>query len=153
MIDRERVEKVIGLLKDSSAMELAIREDGVYVRARRAPVAVAAAPVPAEAVADAPAMDSGDASAVIPPTPRDDETIVQARLVGRFYSGKGPGQPPIVNIGDAADEGVPLATIEALGKMTVVTAPETGEVIEIIAEDGQAVHFGTPLIKLRRKRR
>lgn len=152
MIDRDRVEQVIGMLKGSSAMELAIRDAEMFVRVRRAPVtaAIAAPGLPASPAARADAAPHG---AVIEPGPQDDEVIVKARLVGRFYSGKGSGQPPLVNIGDAAAEGGPLATIEALGKSTLVVAPEPGEVIEIIAEDGQAVHFGTPLVKLRRKRR
>ncbi len=151
MIDRERVEQLIALLKGSSAMELAVREDGTYVRVRRAP-----------AVMSTVAGDAGREPAAQPATAGlseaagdfgapDTDITVTARLVGRFFYGKGAGQPPLVNIGDSVEEGAPVATIEALGKITGVLAPEAGDVIEYLAEDGEAVGYGTPLMRLRRE--
>ncbi|MBP8951215.1 MAG: hypothetical protein KBI47_02415 [Armatimonadetes bacterium] len=151
MIDRERVEQVIAMLKNSSAMELAVREEGLYIRVRRAPVVAptvhAGSAHAARGVTEAvPVADAGGAVA-------PDDLVVKARLVGRFYRGKGPGQPPLVNIGDTVQADAPIATIEALGKITVVPAPEAGDVIEHLAEDGQSVEWGTPLIRIRTKQR
>ena len=151
MIDRERVEQVIAMLKNSSALELSVREEGLYIRVRRAPVAPAIAPAASHPAsqgvseAGSAASDSGFAA--------PDDLVVRARLVGRFFRGKGPGQPPMVNIGDSVQADMPIATIEALGKSTAVPAPDAGDVIEHLAEDGQSVEFGTPLIRLRTRQR
>ncbi|NSW56636.1 MAG: hypothetical protein HPY44_11510 [Armatimonadetes bacterium] len=152
MIDRERVEQVIAMLKNSSAMELAVREEGLYIRVRRAPVVSPTVHVPAPSRGDQGSIEAASV-ADAPKAAAPDDLVVRARLVGRFYRGKGPGQPPLVNIGDTVQADAPIATIEALGKITVVPAPEAGDVIEHLAEDGQSVEWGTPLIRIRTKQR
>ena len=141
-MDRERVTQLVSLLKSSTSLELAVREGDSYVRVRRAPVA---GPASASRAASA-AMAAADGSAGA----GTDDLIVRAKLVGRFYHGKGPGKPPMVNVGDrvAADDLV--ATIEALGKLTGVPCPEAGDVVEVLAEDGQAVQYGAALIRVKR---
>jgi len=146
MIDRERVREIVELLKNSSSVELALRDGDTYVRARRMPK-VAGRAEGAEAAARAPdALPEPDASA---PAPGD--VIIAARLVGRFYHGKGAGQPPVVKIGDGVEVDQIVATIEALGKITGVASPEAGDVIEFLADDGRPVGYGTPLIRLRKR--
>jgi acetyl-CoA carboxylase biotin carboxyl carrier protein len=141
-MDRERVRELVALLKSSTSMELAVREGDSYIRVRRAPVAVAHAPQrPAAAGA---AAETGGAG------PATDDLIVRARLVGRFYRGKGPGKPPLVNVGDKVAAEDVVATIEALGKLTGVPCPEAGDVVEVLAEDGQAVAYGAPLLRVKR---
>jgi biotin carboxyl carrier protein len=140
-MNRERVQQVIAMLKASGSAELSVRDGDLYIRVRRAPKASAPAPI-------APAAAPGSLP-VAAPTPTED-TIIRARLVGRFYHGKGLGQPPLVRVGDRVKEGQVIATIEALGKITGVPATVAGEVIEFLAEDGAAVGYGTPLIRLKR---
>lgn len=144
MMDRELVTRVIGLLKESGALELAVREGDGYVRARRAgPARLAHAPDPSPRTAVTPPVVEE------PPALPPGDAVVAARLVGRFYHGKGPGQPPLVKIGDDVHAGQTIGTIEALGKLTTVIAPADGVVIQFETRDGQAVHYGTELIRLR----
>jgi len=143
MIDRERIRQIVGLLKSSSSAELAIKEGGLYVRVRRGPSAPTR-PVAASTPAAAVGARRHDATSV-----PEGDILVTAKLVGRFYRGKGPGQPPLVTIGDDVGTGQIIATIEALGKLTGVPAPADGNVLEVAAEDGAAVGYGTPLIRLR----
>lgn len=140
-MDRERVQQVIAMLKASSSAELAVRDGDLYIRVRRA------ARVAAPAVAAAP-TGAGAALAAAPAL--TDDVVIRARLVGRYYHGKGLGQPPIVRVGDRVDDGQVIATIEALGKVTGVPATAAGEIIEFLTEDGAAVGFGMPLLRLKR---
>jgi len=143
MIDRDRIRQLIAMLRSSTSVELAVREGDSYVRVRRAPVAPVAPPRPL-----APSLQAQPADAAAPAPTGD--VIVRARLVGRFYRGKGPGQPPLVNVGDSVDADQVIATIEALGKLTGVPCPEAGDVVAILAHDGQAVQYGAELIRVRR---
>jgi acetyl-CoA carboxylase biotin carboxyl carrier protein len=144
MIDRERIREIIGLLKSSSSAELAVREGDFFVRVRRAPTAPARpAPVDPAATIGGPRRHDATATA-------NGDPVVTAKLVGRFYRGKGPGQPALVSIGDDVETGQIIATIEALGKLTGVPAPVSGSVLEVLAEDGAAVGYGTPLLVIRR---
>ncbi len=143
MIDRDRVQQVIGLLKQSSAMELAVREGASFIRVRRTPP-------PAPVVAGSgPGEVTPATGASAPATAPTGDCVVRARLVGRLYHGKGAGQPPIVKIGDRVAHDQVIATIEALGKLTGVPAPAAGIVIEFLTEDGTPVQYGAPLIRLK----
>lgn len=144
-MNRERIEQLIALLKRSTSTELAVREGDDYVRVRRAPMVPPAPAAPAVVAASV----SAGAAAQVPTAPPDGEVTVCSKLVGRFYRGKGPGQPPLVNIGDRVEAGQIIATLEALGKLTAVPAPQTGDVVQVIAQDGQAVHYGAPLLRIK----
>ena len=144
MIDRDRVRQLLALLRESGSLELSVREGSRHIRIRRSGAPSMAAPAVEPPAQQEQGWDAevARASAV--------DVVVSSKLVGRFYTGKGPGQPPIVRIGDYVESGQTVATIEALGKMTTVTAPEAGRVIEILCEDGQPVGYGTPLLRLQR---
>jgi acetyl-CoA carboxylase biotin carboxyl carrier protein len=141
-MDRERIQQVIALLKGSASVELSVREGDTLVRVRRMPLAPPPAAVPAAGSAAGEPREAG--------APLAGDVLTTARLVGRFYHGKAPGQPPLVKIGDRVTEDQIIGTVEALGKYTGVTAPATGDVIEYMAEDGQAVNYGAALIRLRK---
>lgn len=141
-MDRERIAQVIALLKDSTSVELSLREGESLIRVRRTPQA----PAPIVPVAEKSATEAMRETGA----PLAGDVMTTARLVGHFYHGKAPGQPALVKIGDRVEEGQIIGTVEALGKYTSVMATATGDVIEFMAEDGQAVQFGAPLIRLRR---
>jgi acetyl-CoA carboxylase biotin carboxyl carrier protein len=147
-MDRERIGQVIALLKSSTSVELSVEEGDTLIRVRRLPQPPAA--FTATAPAGASSGPSAAGSAPVPGGATAGDVIVRARLVGRFYHGKGAGQPPIVRIGDRVEEDQVVATLEALGKLTGVPAPEAGDVIELLTEDGKSVEYGAPLMRLRR---
>ena len=76
-------------------------------------------------------------------------TAIRANLVGVFYRGKGAEAQPLVEVGDCVEEGQVVGTIEALRRLTEVVSPTAGEVVELVADDGQPVQYGQPLMLLR----
>jgi len=75
------------------------------------------------------------------------ETL-KAATVGVFYSSPSPGSPPFVAEGDEISTGQQIAIIEAMKLMLPVEADKAGRVAEVLVEDGDAVEFGQPLIRL-----
>jgi acetyl-CoA carboxylase biotin carboxyl carrier protein len=139
-MNRERILKLNEMLKASGAAELEVREGDERIRLMRAPE-------PAQADVNA---DSGAANAVAAePDPLKDATIVSAHIVGLFHRGSGPGEKPLVEPGDEVSEGQCIGTIEALRNFTEVTCPIDGTVVGVVAEDGQSVQFGDPLLAIR----
>ena len=57
-----------------------------------------------------------------------------------------PGTPPFVKVGDTVTQGQTLLIIEAMKTMNPIPAPKAGVVRAIMAEDGQPVEFGEPLV-------
>lgn len=140
-MDRERIENLLEILKSSTAQEIAVREGDQYIRLRReAPVAGSGAEDSAEAAA--PGVPGPVPPGEAPPV------LVTARLVGLFHRGEQPDGEPLVEVGDRVTEGQRIATIESLRQLTGVTAPVNGTVLEIAAEENQAVEYGHVLLVL-----
>lgn len=142
-LDRDAVRRVIGLLKQSAAEELAIQDGETYVRAKRTGGGTAA---PAEAGPETEA-EPGAEPVVVQPEPH--LHTVKAGLVGLFHRGRGPDTEPLVAVGDRVTEGQVIGTIEALRKLTDVVCDAEGELVEVLQEDGQPVEYGQPLFSLR----
>jgi acetyl-CoA carboxylase biotin carboxyl carrier protein len=99
--------------------------------------------------ADAPALVGLPApSAVSPPTPADDEAVVTSPMVGTFYASASPGTPPFVQVGDRVEIGQTVGIVEAMKIMNEIVAERAGFVAAILVENGQAVQYGSPLIRL-----
>ncbi|HEY3398594.1 MAG TPA: biotin/lipoyl-containing protein [Armatimonadota bacterium] len=147
-MDRERILSLLGILKESSALELSVKEGDLYVRLRRPALPVAAAPVREETEANGlPAISLG--MAIATPEVAEGAVAVTARLVGFFHRGNGPDSEPLVALGDQVKAGQTIGTIESLRQITAVTAPGAGTVAEIVAEEHQPVQFGDLLFVLR----
>ena len=80
----------------------------------------------------------------------DDAELVTAPMVGTYYTASSPDEAPFVTVGQKVSKGDVLCIIEAMKMMSEITAQYDGVVVEILAENGQAVGFGAPLLRLRR---
>lgn len=74
--------------------------------------------------------------------------MVEAPLVGTFYSGPSPEDAPFVSVGSRVKKGDVVGIIEAMKLMNEITAPCDGTVEMIQAENGQMVEFGQVLMRI-----
>ena len=93
-------------------------------------------------VQEPPASETDSAPAVQP----ENRVPVLSPVVGVFYSAPSPGAPAFVQVGDRVQKGQTLCIVEAMKMMNEIAAEQDGIVAEIVAEDGQLVEYGTPLI-------
>ncbi len=86
-----------------------------------------------------------------PPEPKDTQkgVDVTAMMVGTFYAAPAPGEPPFVRVGDRVQAGQTLGIVEAMKTMNEVEAPVSGEIMEILVENGQPIEFGQVLMRLK----
>lgn len=152
-IDREAVERVIGLLADSDAAEIEIEDGDLFVRVARGEACpeppAAPEPVPAEEV-----MQTVEPPLATEPAPASEIDgpaleYVTAGLVGLFHRGGEPDGDPMVEVGDEVREGQVVASIEALRKFTDVVSNCGGTVEEFFVEDGEVVQYGDRLFAIR----
>lgn len=73
---------------------------------------------------------------------------VTSPMVGTHYSCPGPDQPAFVKVGDKVDENTVVCIVEAMKVMNEVKAGMSGTVAEILADNAQAVEFGTRLLRI-----
>ncbi|AIQ69980.1 acetyl-CoA carboxylase biotin carboxyl carrier protein [Paenibacillus graminis] len=66
-------------------------------------------------------------------------------MVGTFYSAASPETPSFVNVGDRVSEKSTVCIIEAMKLMNELEAEVRGEIVSVLAENGQLVEYGQPL--------
>ena len=109
-----------------------------------APAAAPAAPV---AAAPAPAASTGSSSPAAPAAPAAPvgETI-DAPMIGVFYRRPAPGAEVFAQPGDRVEADTTIGIIEIMKLMNPIAAGKAGVLGEFLAQDAQAVEFGTPLV-------
>lgn len=71
---------------------------------------------------------------------------VTSPMTGIFYGSPSPGSPAFVKVGDTVTAGAVVGLIEAMKVFNEITATTTGTVTKIVAESGQLVNPGDPLL-------
>lgn len=74
--------------------------------------------------------------------------IIKSPMVGTFYLKPSPAAEPYIEIGKEVKKGDVLCVIEAMKLMNEIEAEYTGKVTEILVKDGEAVEYGTPLLRI-----
>ncbi|RKD33910.1 acetyl-CoA carboxylase biotin carboxyl carrier protein [Thermohalobacter berrensis] len=75
---------------------------------------------------------------------------VTSPIVGTFYAAPSPDSEPYVKVGDKVKEGQTLCIIEAMKIMNEIESEASGEIVEILVKNEEAVEYGQPLMKIRR---
>ena len=83
------------------------------------------------------------------PGSRSDLVEVTAPMVGTFYRAPGPEEPPFVEIGSRISVGQAVCILEAMKLMNELESEVSGEVIEILVENGTPVEFGQVLMRIK----
>ena len=104
-----------------------------------APVTAAAAPAAATPASPPPAATAT----------RSDLLEITAPMVGTFYRAPAPGEPPFIEVGNRIDVGQTVCILEAMKLMNELEAEVSGEVVEILVDNGTPVEFGQVLMRVR----
>lgn len=170
----EELRDLLVVLNQTEIAELTLKEGEFELTVRKAvaatggagvavtPATLVGAGVPAPIAPPvvhppAPAAPSPEAIAAPPPAPpaappaREDPNLVAvlSPMVGTFYRAPAPGEAPFVKVGDRIQMGQTVCIIEAMKLMNELEAEVSGEVVEILAENGQPVEFDQPLMRVR----
>jgi acetyl-CoA carboxylase biotin carboxyl carrier protein len=88
-----------------------------------------------------------------PPPPaaaaRSDLQAISAPMVGTFYRSPAPGDPAFVEVGSRITAGQPVCILEAMKLMNELESEISGEVVEILVENGTPVEFGQVLMRIK----
>jgi acetyl-CoA carboxylase biotin carboxyl carrier protein len=69
-------------------------------------------------------------------------------IVGTFYRASSPGDPPFVEVSDRVKSGQTVCIIEAMKVMNEIDSEVSGQVIEILVQNGEPVEYGQPLMRI-----
>ena len=156
-LDHDQLHKLLALLGDSDIQELKLEGDDFRLEVRRnlpgvapqvvqvpavaQPAATAAAPAPLAAAPSAPPPAA--------PAVRSDLLEITAPMVATFYRAPAPGEAPFVEVGTRISSGQTVCILEAMKLMNELEAEVSGEVVEILVENGTPVEFGQVLMRVK----
>ncbi|WAH39003.1 acetyl-CoA carboxylase biotin carboxyl carrier protein [Alicyclobacillus dauci] len=156
------IRELIRLLDETSLSEIHLESEDVKLHLKKpepehtvtyaAPVQAAPAVAPQPVVQAAPAA-SGQAPAVTnerPAAANDEGThVIVSPMVGTFYRSPSPDAPSFTEVGSVVNSKTVVCIVEAMKLMNEIEAEVNGEVVEVLAENGQLVEYGQPLFKIR----
>ncbi|AFZ02068.1 biotin carboxyl carrier protein [Calothrix sp. PCC 6303] len=84
-----------------------------------------------------------------PPSAMDSKLVeVTSPMVGTFYRAPAPGEAPFIEIGGRIRKGDAVCIIEAMKLMNEIEAEVSGQVMEILVQNGEPVEYGQPLMRV-----
>ena len=79
----------------------------------------------------------------------DNYETINAPMVGTFYKSPSPEEDAYVQVGDKVSNDSTVCILEAMKLFNEIQAETSGEIVEILVEDGQMVEYGQPLFKVK----
>jgi len=158
-LDVDTLRSLIKLMADNGLNELELEEEGKRIHLRRgderhAPMVMPQLHAPAApafslgsgggapaAPAAAPAAKAGG----LPPGVKE----IKSPMVGTFYRSPSPDAASFVEVGDKVQEDTVLCIIEAMKVMNEIKAEMKGEIVKVLAANGEAVEYGEPLFHVK----
>jgi acetyl-CoA carboxylase biotin carboxyl carrier protein len=143
------VAEIMRLLDESRFDRLSLEMDGVKLELERGATTARKAPAPRAE----PAKESSK-PAPKPAASKDREPgllEVVAPLLGTYYRAPKPGEPPFVEVGDTVEDDTVIGIVEVMKLMNSVRSGVAGEIVEILATNGELVEHGEVLMLVRPK--
>jgi acetyl-CoA carboxylase biotin carboxyl carrier protein len=166
-VDLGQLERLLSFMSEHGLEEFEYAHGDLRIRLKKAITPPSTAPsralpasseivVPGTTAQAAPAASEAASTAASEPftpapqaSPADDLHVIKSPIVGTFYAGPNPEAGPFVKVGDTVEAGQTVCIIEAMKLMNEIEAEISGEVAQILVENGQPVEYGEPLFALR----
>ena len=96
------------------------------------------------------ASDTGNGGQANAVSPAKDSKFVEiySPMVGTFYRAPAPGESAFVEVGDRIRKSDTVCIIEAMKLMNEIEAELSGQVMEILVENGASVEYGQALMRI-----
>jgi acetyl-CoA carboxylase biotin carboxyl carrier protein len=153
--DLNQVRELLAMLNQTDIEELSLKSSDFELTIRKgihAPTTAVAATAGVPAITAVAAETVMLSAASAPPNVIDKNWVeVTSPMVGTFYRASGPDEAAFIEVGDTMRLGQTICIIEAMKLMNELEAEVTGEVMEILVENGKPIEFGQPLMRVKPK--
>jgi len=141
-----QIHDLASALRNTDVGELDLTEDGVriYIKRQLEPTILAPrAPRPNTR------RDAADFQEEEPAPPPDPGAAILAPLTGMFYTAASPSAPNFTAVGETVQAGQVVCIVEAMKVFNEIKSEISGVVSAIVAQNGQLVQRGDPLIRVK----
>lgn len=160
MLKVQEIREIIKLIDQSSIQKFTFEADGGKIKLEKnAGTVVVAEAAPAVAVAPAAPVAAAPAAAPVAPAAAPAPTAevaedaslykVTSPMVGTYYQASSPDAPAYVQKGDKVTAESIVCIVEAMKLFNEIEAEVSGEIVEVLVQDGQLVEYGQPLFLVR----
>ncbi|MCM3224530.1 acetyl-CoA carboxylase biotin carboxyl carrier protein [Terribacillus saccharophilus] len=156
MLKLEELKELITLIDQSSIDEFDYETEGekVSLRKNKEVVQVAATPAPVQPAVSAPqapvsAAQPEPAAQAPEAAAKNYDYEITSLMVGTFYSKPNPDSDDFVSIGERVEKDTVVCIVEAMKLFNEITADVTGEIVEVLVENGELVEYGQPLFRVK----
>jgi acetyl-CoA carboxylase biotin carboxyl carrier protein len=146
------IQRLVALMKKGDVTELELEDSqaGLRVRLKRGPDAPPPGiPVvhlsPSSAAPLAPTVSPVAAAPSAAAAPAVVGVPFPSPMVGTFYRSSSPDAEPFVKVGSNHGPDSTVCIIEAMKVMNEIKAETSGQVLQLLVQNGEPVEFGQPL--------
>lgn len=151
-IDYKEVRELLTAISQMEIAELILKSDEFELTVRKGTASVQDVPIAVSSptVTSPPptAMSLSEAESPSPPPSEQKWVEITSPMVGTFYRAPAPGEDPFVKTSDRIQAGQTVCIIEAMKLMNEIEAEVSGQVMEILVEDGEPVEYGQALMRV-----
>ncbi len=157
-MDFKDIKKIVELMDEHGLSQFTLEQDETKLELKKGgdvdvsaiSQLLASQPAPQYAPAPAAAAPAGTPPAAPEAggAPAGTEEVASP-MVGTFYTSPSPDADVFVKVGDKITADTTVCIIEAMKVMNEIKAEVSGEVVEVIAENGNAVQFGEALFRVK----
>ena len=166
MLKIQEIREIIKLIDQSSIEKFSYEADGAKLVLKKGSTQQAAPAIQAETITEVPAALPAPVQVVAAPVPQQEEPTVNVNeeVVQILHCIKLHPQwlehftqllhqiaEAYVKSGDKVTENSIVCIVEAMKLFNEIEAEVSGEIVEILAEDGQLVEYGQPLFLVKTK--
>jgi acetyl-CoA carboxylase biotin carboxyl carrier protein len=157
-IDFQELRELLGTLSQTDITELTLKSDDFELTVRKG-TAIAidrtavVAPLVENSLVPPPPKQvttptSSPETAATAPTADKKWVDITSPMVGTFYRAPAPDEQPFVDVGDRVTKGQVVCIIEAMKLMNEFESDFSGQVVEILVQNGEPVEYGQILMRV-----
>lgn len=153
-MDLKDIKAIIDLMKKNSIAEFELERQDFKIKLKRGgngvvstaqyeePQMVAYAPTPA-------ALTLPGAALAPAPVQSSSEMEIKSPMIGTFYRAPSPEAANYIEVGMEVNPDTVVCIIEAMKVMNEIKAEMKGEIVKVLAANGEAVEYGEPLFHVK----
>lgn len=156
MFKIQEIREIIRLVDQSAMQEFKFENDDTKISMKKGGEVVKDSSTPKQ---EEPLISNSDVSSIkeeeivvneVEQVKEDSIYKVLSPMVGTFYARPNPEADAFVQVGEQVKEKDVVCILEAMKLFNEIEAEVSGEVLEVLIEDGQLVEYGEPLFLIKR---
>ncbi|WP_026866378.1 MULTISPECIES: acetyl-CoA carboxylase biotin carboxyl carrier protein [Jeotgalicoccus] len=139
----EQVDSLIEKMERASLTEISYKDKDVDIKLKRE---LTPTQVQSPQIVQTPKQEVTTSSST---QPVDEGITIKAPMVGTFYKSPSPEADAYVKVGDKVSSSSVVCILEAMKLFNEIQAEVSGEIVEILVDDGEMVEYNQPLFRLK----